>query len=84
MPHFFFEPCEGAELHPDPDGTDCDSCETAAYAARRFLGELARNHVRDEEYRTDVMVRDEASRIVFTATLTMASARLVAPPISAM
>ncbi|WP_431311126.1 DUF6894 family protein [Methylobacterium nigriterrae] len=82
MPHFFFDFCEGAEMHPDLDGTDCDSCGTAADAVRHFLGELARDHVPDEDYHTDVMVRDAAGNIVFTATLTMASTYLGASPLS--
>ncbi|WP_431311190.1 DUF6894 family protein [Methylobacterium nigriterrae] len=83
MRHFFFDLREGARMHTDRDGTDCDSFGTAVDAARRFLGELARDHVPDEGYHTDVMIRDAATgEIVFTATLTMASARLGASPLS--
>jgi len=76
MARFFFDLREGAELHPDQDGTECAGLEAAASSARRLLGELARDRMRGEEYRTDVMVRDEAGETVFAATLTMVSARL--------
>ncbi|WP_431311124.1 DUF6894 family protein [Methylobacterium nigriterrae] len=53
----FFDLCGGAELHSDQDGTECVGLEAAASSARRLLGELARDRMRGEEYRTDDSLR---------------------------
>lgn len=74
MPRYFFDIHDDQGRHHDEEGTDLAGPEEARKEARRILPDIARHDVAGDGDRRSfvVMVRDEAGRPVYSATLSYA------------
>ena len=73
MPRYYFDEYDGETVTQDDEGLELDGIEAARAEARKALPDIARDVLpEDGDRRTMVVkVRDEAGKVVITATLTM-------------
>jgi hypothetical protein len=73
MPRYYFDEYDGDTVTQDDEGLELDGIEAARAEARKALPDIARDVLpEDGDRRTMVVkVRDEAGKVVITATLTM-------------
>lgn len=70
MPRFFFDVSDGEKLTTDEIGLELGDLERVRSEAIDALPDLAREQLPDGDERVfAVQARDEAGRVVFTATL---------------
>jgi hypothetical protein len=73
VPRYYFDEYDGEAVTQDDEGLELDGIEAARAEARKALPDIARDVLpEDGDRRTMVVkVRDEAGKVVITATLTM-------------
>lgn len=72
MPRYFIDSNDDDYLVRDEDGNEMDGPLAARIAALRALPDMTRDRVPDGDRRTfAVTVRNEASEVLYTATLTL-------------
>lgn len=77
MPRYYFDIVNGA-LTVDAEGTEFPDAEAARAEAIRTLPDVARDEIADGSSReVMLLMRDEAGRAIFTASLTLAAKWLV-------
>ncbi|MGH1569395.1 DUF6894 family protein [Methylobacterium sp. P31] len=80
MPRYFFDIHDDVQAVSDTDGEVCANPDEAGRRAAQILSEIAL-HNPPENGCSELLalVRDEAERVVFTATLSIVGKRLDAP-----
>ncbi len=73
MPRYYFDEHDGDTFTKDEEGLELDGIEAARAEARKALPDIARDVLpKDGDRRTMVVkVRDEAGKVVITATLSL-------------
>ena len=73
MPRYYFDEYDGDTVMQDDEGLELDGIEAARAEARKALPDIARDVLpEDGDRRTMVVkVRDEAGKVVITATLSL-------------
>ena len=73
MPRYYFDEYDGETVTQDDEGLELDGIEAARAEARKALPDIARDVLpEDGDRRTMVVkVRDEAGKVVLTATLSL-------------
>ncbi len=73
MPRYYFDEYDGETVTQDDEGLELDGIEAARAEARKALPDIARDVLpEDGDRRTMVVkVRDEAGKVVITATLSL-------------
>jgi hypothetical protein len=80
MPRYFFDIHDDVQAVSDTEGEVCAGPDEAGRRAAQILSEIAL-HERSQNGCSNLLalVRDEAERVVFTATLSIVGKRLDAP-----
>ncbi len=73
MPRYYFDEYDGETVTQDDEGLELDGIEAARAEARKALPDIARDVLpEDGDRRTMVVkVRDEAGKVLITATLSL-------------
>jgi hypothetical protein len=73
VPRYYFDEYDGETVTQDDEGLELDGIEAARAEARKALPDIARDVLpEDGDRRTMVVkVRDEAGKVVITATLSL-------------
>lgn len=76
MPRYFIHTDDGDVIHRDDMGHDLPDSEAARKASLDALPDIARDKIPDGDTRTiSATARDEAGKLVYTATLTLSGKR---------